>query len=159
MLSDSKSKELLYYLKLPRYIEERMLLLLRQGKISKWFSGIGQEAISVGTTYALEKDDYIAVESNTLDNNVENNETRNKKEREPVEQNHAEEEKSTDHENERNTNDVKSSNTFPKFFLFCICLCAFGASSNENLLSIIGCKSFSLTSLIKLPIDLLTFHS
>jgi len=59
MLSDSKSKELLYYLKLPRYIEERMLLLLRQGKISKWFSGIGQEAISVGTTYALEKDDYI----------------------------------------------------------------------------------------------------
>ena len=59
MLSDSKSKELLYYLKLPRYIEERMLLLLRQGEISKWFSGIGQEAISVGTTYALEKDDYI----------------------------------------------------------------------------------------------------
>jgi len=59
MLSNSKSKELLYYLKLPRYIEERMLLLLRQGKISKWFSGIGQEAISVGTTYALENDDYI----------------------------------------------------------------------------------------------------
>ena len=59
MLSNSKYKELLYYLKLPRYIEERMLLLLRQGKISKWFSGIGQEAISVGTTYALEKDDYI----------------------------------------------------------------------------------------------------
>ena len=59
MLSNSKFKELLYYLKLPRYIEERMLLLLRQGKISKWFSGIGQEAISVGTAYALEKDDYI----------------------------------------------------------------------------------------------------
>ena len=59
MLSNSKFKELLYYLKLPRYIEERMLLLLRQGKISKWFSGIGQEAISVGATYALEKDDYI----------------------------------------------------------------------------------------------------
>ena len=59
MLSKVKSKELLYYLKLPRYIEERMLLLLRQGKISKWFSGIGQEAISVGTTYALNKDDYI----------------------------------------------------------------------------------------------------
>ena len=59
MLSKKKSKELLHYLKLPRYIEERMLLLLRQGKISKWFSGIGQEAISVGATYALDKDDYI----------------------------------------------------------------------------------------------------
>ena len=59
MLSKIKSKELLYYLKLPRYIEERMLLLLRQGKISKWFSGIGQEAISVGTTYALDEKDYI----------------------------------------------------------------------------------------------------
>ena len=59
MLSKKKSKELLYYLKLPRYIEERMLLLLRQGKISKWFSGIGQEAISVGTTYALKENDYV----------------------------------------------------------------------------------------------------
>ena len=59
MLSKVKSRKLLYYLKLPRYIEERMLLLLRQGKISKWFSGIGQEAISVGATYALSKDDYI----------------------------------------------------------------------------------------------------
>ena len=36
-----------------------MLLLLRQGKISKWFSGIGQEAISIGATYALKKDDII----------------------------------------------------------------------------------------------------
>jgi len=59
MLSKSKSRELFYYLKLPRYIEERMLLLLRQGKISKWFSGIGQEAISVGATYALDKNDYV----------------------------------------------------------------------------------------------------
>ena len=59
MLSDLKSKKLLYYLKLSRYIEQRMLLLLRQGKISKWFAGIGQEAISVGTTYALDKNDYI----------------------------------------------------------------------------------------------------
>jgi len=59
MLSNSKLKELLYYLKLPRYIEERMLLLLRQGKISKWFSGIGQEAISVGTAFALDRKDYI----------------------------------------------------------------------------------------------------
>ena len=44
---------------LPRMIEEKMLLLLRQGKISKWFSGIGQEAISVGATMALEKDEWI----------------------------------------------------------------------------------------------------
>jgi 2-oxoisovalerate dehydrogenase E1 component len=36
-----------------------MLILLRQGKISKWFSGIGQEAISIGVTLALEKDEYI----------------------------------------------------------------------------------------------------
>ncbi len=43
----------------PRLIEEKMLLLLRQGKISKWFSGIGQEAIAVGVTEALEKDEYI----------------------------------------------------------------------------------------------------
>ena len=43
----------------PRMIEEKMLLLLRQGKISKWFSGIGQEAISVGVASALDKDEYI----------------------------------------------------------------------------------------------------
>ena len=43
----------------PRMIEEKMLILLRQNKISKWFSGIGQEAISVGITAALEKDEYI----------------------------------------------------------------------------------------------------
>jgi 2-oxoisovalerate dehydrogenase E1 component len=43
----------------PRLIEEKMLLLLRQGKISKWFSGIGQEAIAVGATLALEKDEWI----------------------------------------------------------------------------------------------------
>src|ERR1044071_668313 len=43
----------------PRMIEEKMLLLLRQGKISKWFSGIGQEAISVGCTMAMEEDEYI----------------------------------------------------------------------------------------------------
>ncbi|GGG98487.1 dehydrogenase [Polaribacter pacificus] len=40
-------------------IEEKMLILLRQGKISKWFSGIGQEAIAVGVTLALEQDEYI----------------------------------------------------------------------------------------------------
>ncbi len=44
---------------LPRMIEEKMLILLRQGKISKWFSGIGQEAISVGVTMALSEDEYI----------------------------------------------------------------------------------------------------
>ena len=43
----------------PRMIEEKMLILLRQGKISKWFSGIGQEAISVGVTRALQNDEYI----------------------------------------------------------------------------------------------------
>lgn len=44
---------------LPRLIEEKMLILLRQGKISKWFSGIGQEAISVGAALCLNKDEYI----------------------------------------------------------------------------------------------------
>ncbi len=43
----------------PRMIEEKMLILLRQGKVSKWFSGIGQEAISVGSTLALDPDEYI----------------------------------------------------------------------------------------------------
>ncbi|MGR7814214.1 alpha-ketoacid dehydrogenase subunit alpha/beta [Lacinutrix undariae] len=43
----------------PRLIEEKMLILLRQGKVSKWFSGIGQEAISVGVTLALNADEYI----------------------------------------------------------------------------------------------------
>jgi 2-oxoisovalerate dehydrogenase E1 component len=43
----------------PRLIEEKMLILLRQGKISKWFSGIGQEAIAVGVTAALQEDEYI----------------------------------------------------------------------------------------------------
>ena len=43
----------------PRVIEERMLKLLRQGRVSKWFSGIGQEAIAVGVTAALHKDEYL----------------------------------------------------------------------------------------------------
>ncbi|WP_233451072.1 alpha-ketoacid dehydrogenase subunit alpha/beta [Hanstruepera ponticola] len=43
----------------PRLIEEKMLILLRQGKISKWFSGIGQEAISVGVTMAMQTEEYI----------------------------------------------------------------------------------------------------
>jgi 2-oxoisovalerate dehydrogenase E1 component len=44
---------------LPRLVEEKMLILLRQGRIGKWFSGIGQEAISVGSTMALNADEYI----------------------------------------------------------------------------------------------------
>jgi 2-oxoisovalerate dehydrogenase E1 component len=43
----------------PRLIEEKMLILLRQGKISKWFSGIGQEAIAVGVSMAMHKEEYI----------------------------------------------------------------------------------------------------
>ena len=43
----------------PRMIEEKMLILLRQGKISKWFSGIGQEAISVGVTMAIDFEEYV----------------------------------------------------------------------------------------------------
>ncbi|MFT4526736.1 MAG: 2-oxoisovalerate dehydrogenase E1 component [Bacteroidia bacterium] len=43
----------------PRMIEEKMLVLLRQGKISKWFSGIGQEAISAGVTMAMDEEEYI----------------------------------------------------------------------------------------------------
>src|SRR6187431_57439 len=43
----------------PRLIEEKMLINLRLGKISKWFSGIGQEAISVGVAEALDSDEYI----------------------------------------------------------------------------------------------------
>jgi 2-oxoisovalerate dehydrogenase E1 component len=43
----------------PRMIEEKMLVLLRQGKISKWVSGIGKEAIAVGATLALQEDEWI----------------------------------------------------------------------------------------------------
>lgn len=59
---DLNNEELLHIYKSllwPRLIEEKMLLLLRQGRISKWFSGIGQEAISVGATLALEQDEWI----------------------------------------------------------------------------------------------------
>ncbi len=58
-LSDETLIELYKELLLPRMIEEKMLLLLRQGKVSKWFSGIGQEAISVGATLALQPDEWI----------------------------------------------------------------------------------------------------
>jgi 2-oxoisovalerate dehydrogenase E1 component len=58
-LSNQDLRSLYKALLLPRMIEEKMLVLLRQGKISKWFSGIGQEAIAVGATLALEKDEWI----------------------------------------------------------------------------------------------------
>lgn len=58
-LSDKILIQLYKELLLPRMIEEKMLLLLRQGKVSKWFSGIGQEAISVGATFALQPDEWI----------------------------------------------------------------------------------------------------
>lgn len=58
-LSSAQLLDLYVALLKPRLIEEKMLILLRQGKISKWFSGIGQEAISVGVTKALNPDEYI----------------------------------------------------------------------------------------------------
>ena len=59
---DLSNEQLIHFYKsilLPRLIEEKMLVLLRQGRISKWFSGIGQEAISVGATLALNDDEWI----------------------------------------------------------------------------------------------------
>ena len=56
---NERLKSLYRALLLPRLIEEKALLLLRQGKLSKWFSGMGQEAIAVGVTAALQADDWI----------------------------------------------------------------------------------------------------
>lgn len=58
-LSDSLLLELYKKLLKPRMVEEKMLILIRQGKVSKWFSGIGQEAIAVGVTSVLERDEYV----------------------------------------------------------------------------------------------------
>jgi len=58
-LDSSELLELYKRMLKPRLIEEKMLILLRQGRVSKWFSGIGQEAISVGVTMALHSDEYI----------------------------------------------------------------------------------------------------
>ncbi|MGQ0738733.1 MAG: alpha-ketoacid dehydrogenase subunit alpha/beta [Bacteroidota bacterium] len=58
-LSDKQLIDFYRRLLWPRMIEEKMLLLLRQGKISKWFSGIGQEAIAVGATLGLQEDEWI----------------------------------------------------------------------------------------------------
>ncbi len=59
LYSDDLLKSLYSGLLKPRLIEEKMLILLRQNEISKWFSGIGQEAIAVGAAMAMEKDEYI----------------------------------------------------------------------------------------------------
>lgn len=58
-LRDDFLRYLYRQLLMPRMIEEKMLVLLRQGRIAKWFSGIGQEAISVGTAAAMRPDEYI----------------------------------------------------------------------------------------------------
>lgn len=58
-ISISSALDIYRCLLLPRLIEERMLNLLRQNKISKWFSGIGQEAISVGVAASIEENDYL----------------------------------------------------------------------------------------------------
>ncbi|MBU3676871.1 MAG: dehydrogenase, partial [Chitinophagaceae bacterium] len=58
-LSNQQLRDIYRALVYPRLIEEKMLILLRQGRISKWFSGIGQEAVAVGATLALESDEYI----------------------------------------------------------------------------------------------------
>lgn len=58
-LNDEMLRRLYREILKPRMIEEKMLVLLRQGKISKWFSGIGQEAISIGVVMALEPNEYI----------------------------------------------------------------------------------------------------
>ncbi len=58
-LSDDQLIRIYRNILLPRLIEEKMLVLLRQGKISKWFSGIGQEAIATGATLAMREDEWI----------------------------------------------------------------------------------------------------
>ena len=56
---DAELLSIYYKLLKPRLIEQKMMILLRQGKISKWFSGWGQEAISVGTTIGMDREEYI----------------------------------------------------------------------------------------------------
>ena len=58
-LTDNELVSIYKGILLPRMIEEKMLVLLRQGKISKWFSGIGQEAIAVGATMAMQQNEWI----------------------------------------------------------------------------------------------------
>ena len=59
LLADNELIDIYNRLVLPRMIEEKMLIYLRQGKISKWFSGVGQEAISVGCALAMDDEEYI----------------------------------------------------------------------------------------------------
>lgn len=58
-LTDEKLLDLYKKILKPRLIEEKMLILIRQGKVSKWFSGIGQEAIAVGVTAVLDESEYV----------------------------------------------------------------------------------------------------
>ena len=58
-ISKKKLIDLYESMLIPRLVEEKMIVLLKQGKISKWFSGIGQEAISVGVTKAIRDDEYV----------------------------------------------------------------------------------------------------
>lgn len=58
-LSDGDLLHFYEMLLMPRKIEEKMLLLLRQGKISKWFSGWGQEAISIAAVMAMREDEFL----------------------------------------------------------------------------------------------------
>ena len=58
-LSDHQLRQFYKSILWPRMIEEKMLILLRQGRIGKWFSGIGQEAIAVGSALAMDTGEYI----------------------------------------------------------------------------------------------------
>lgn len=58
-LTDAQLLDLYKKILKPRLIEEKMLILIRQGKVSKWFSGIGQEAIAVGVTAVLDDSEYV----------------------------------------------------------------------------------------------------
>ena len=58
-LSNEQLIDLYQHILKPRLIEEKMLILIRQGKVSKWFSGVGQEAIACGVTAVLDQDEYI----------------------------------------------------------------------------------------------------
>ena len=63
---DQELIDIYKHLLLPRLIEEKMLILYRQGKVSKWFSGLGQEAISVGATLAMQTDEWIMPQHRNL---------------------------------------------------------------------------------------------
>ena len=58
-LTDAELRDIYEHILRPRLIEEKMLSMLRQGRISKWFSGIGQEAVAVGAALAMQTDEWI----------------------------------------------------------------------------------------------------